>query len=125
VFLIVVRHPFEVVASVVRRYGRAKREALAAWLTHMRFVERQTRGLACMFVDYEALLPEWRTVIARLSTMIEGFSPISETAQRSVDQYLRSASRRYDMRRTIDRPSSTGAPGLSISRNNLRSRPTL
>jgi hypothetical protein len=68
VFLIVVRHPFEVVASVVRRYGRARREALAAWLTHIRFVERQTRGLARVFVDYEALLPEWRTVIARLST---------------------------------------------------------
>jgi hypothetical protein len=95
VFIIVVRHPFEVAASVRRRCGRPRREAIAEWVAQMRFSEKQTRGLARMIVDFEALLAEWRTVIARLSTMIEGLLPISDAVQRSVDKFLRSASRHH------------------------------
>ena len=49
-FVIPVRHPFEVAASLARRNGFSEAKALSLWLGHFLSVERDTRGFPRSFV---------------------------------------------------------------------------
>jgi hypothetical protein len=66
-FIICVRHPLEVAASLTERDGFAKAKALLLWLRYLLEVEKATRGQRRSFVSYDALLSDWRGVINKVS----------------------------------------------------------
>jgi hypothetical protein len=68
VYVIMVRHPLEVAASIVARGDASEATAVMAWAACMLALERDTRGLARVFVDYDALLADWRGALARIQT---------------------------------------------------------
>jgi GT2 family glycosyltransferase len=62
-FVIMVRHPLEVAASLKARDGFLPAKSLLLWLWHLLESERHTRGQRRTFVSYERLLDDWRSVV--------------------------------------------------------------
>lgn len=69
-FVITVRHPDEVAASLARRDGLAPAQSQLLWLQHFVDAERGTRGQARVFVHYERLLENWRKELARIGEQL-------------------------------------------------------
>lgn len=65
--VIIVRHPNEVAASLGLRNGMPRETALLLWMRHTLEAERASRGMARVFVSYDALLADWRSVIDRIA----------------------------------------------------------
>lgn len=66
VYVIMVRHPLEVADSLLARNGFPREKSLLIWASYMLAVERDTRGASRLFVDYSALLGDWRGVLDRV-----------------------------------------------------------
>jgi len=64
-FLIPVRHPWEVAASLAHRDGFALPKCHALWLEHMLLAEHDTRGHARSFLSYAELVQSPRAVFSR------------------------------------------------------------
>jgi hypothetical protein len=65
-FVIPVRHPLEVAASLEQRDRFPQTKALVLWLRHFLSVERDTRGFCRSFVAYDRLLSDWCNVVDRI-----------------------------------------------------------
>lgn len=88
-----VREPSQVVASLVRRGGIDEARAERAWLSHVVAAERCTRGLRRAVVSYDALLENWRAVVARIATVApHGLE--ATRAEADVDAFLQAGLRR-------------------------------
>ena len=70
-FVITVRHPDEVAASLARRDGLPSIQSQLLWLQHFVEAERATRGQARVFVHYERLLEDWRKELARIGNQLK------------------------------------------------------
>jgi hypothetical protein len=70
-FVIPVRHPFEVAAFLARCNGFSEAKALSSWLGHFLSVERDTRGFPRSFVAYDRLLSNWGDVVDRITRDLE------------------------------------------------------
>ncbi len=68
VFVIAIRHPDEVAASLQRRDGFSPAQSRLLWLQHLIEAERATRGHPRVFVHYEHLLEDWRTQLTRIGS---------------------------------------------------------
>jgi hypothetical protein len=66
-FVIVVRHPDEVAASLARRDALPPELSRLLWLQNLVDSERATRGHARVFVHYERLLSDWRAELTRIT----------------------------------------------------------
>jgi GT2 family glycosyltransferase len=66
-FVIPVRNPLEVAASLKMRNDLSTDQSLLLWLRHVLEVERDTRGSGRAFLSYEDLLRDWRSSVDRLS----------------------------------------------------------
>jgi hypothetical protein len=66
-FVIVVRHPAEVAASLARRDGFAPIHSHLLWLQHVVEAERSTRAQPRTFVHYERLLADWPGELERMT----------------------------------------------------------
>ena len=66
-FLIPVRSPLDVAASLARAEGIAPAKSLLLWLGHLLAAERDTRGHRRSFVSYDGLIEDWRRIVARIS----------------------------------------------------------
>jgi len=66
-FVIPVRNPLEVAASLKARNDLSTDQSLLLWLRHVLEVERDTRGSGRAFLLYEDLLRDWRSSVDRLS----------------------------------------------------------
>lgn len=64
--VVVVRHPEAVAASLARRDGMERPQALALWLDHMLAIERDTADLARVVVVYEDLVRGPQAALAAL-----------------------------------------------------------
>ena len=67
VFLIPIRHPLEVTASLKALHGFLPAKSLLLWLRHVLDAERDTRGYKRAFSHYDALLRDWRGVAKSVS----------------------------------------------------------
>jgi glycosyltransferase involved in cell wall biosynthesis len=67
-FLIIVRNPLEVVASLAKRDGFPKGKSGLLWLKHLIESEKGTRKSTRMFVTYEELLADWMGLMKRVQT---------------------------------------------------------
>ena len=63
VFVLISRHPYEVVSSLAKRDGLDRQQSYALWLRYMTEAERYTRGYPRVFVRYEDLLADWHSTI--------------------------------------------------------------
>jgi hypothetical protein len=69
-FVLPLRNPLEVAASLSRRNRFSVPKGLLLWLRHVLDAERDTRGYPRAFVLYDDLLRDWRSVARSVSTSI-------------------------------------------------------
>jgi hypothetical protein len=65
------RHPFEVAASLMKRSKLGYAHCILLWLRYVLEAERNSRGLRRVFVSYDALLEDWRSVAMKVSTQLD------------------------------------------------------
>ncbi len=88
-WLIAVRNPLEVAASLNRRDAFSQSKGLLLWLTYFLAAERNTRRQERMFVLYDHLLEDWRAVIRRIGDQFGlSFSRRSFRAGAEIDDFL-------------------------------------
>jgi hypothetical protein len=66
-YVLCLRHPAEVCASLLRRDGMVEPESCLLWLAHMLEAELYTRYQQRIVVRYQSLLEDWRHVIQDIS----------------------------------------------------------
>ena len=94
-YVISVRDPLEVAASLARRDGISTDKAMLLWTSYMVAVERDTRGHRRLFVGYDDLLDDWRAVLGRIEAALGRSLPRrSREADAAIERYL-SASHRH------------------------------
>jgi hypothetical protein len=69
-FLVMVRNPVEVAASLAKRNGFSHERGLLLWLTNMLAAERKSRGSRRLFVCYERLLEDVFGILDDVESMI-------------------------------------------------------
>ena len=88
-YVIMLRHPLEIAASLARRDGFELSRSLLLWGTHVIAAERETRGARRAFVDYAGLMRDWRGVATRLGEDLGITWPIElDAAAKDVESYL-------------------------------------
>ncbi len=105
VFVLVLRHPSEIAASVRRRNRLPEHVGEALWLIHMLEAERHTRGHRRVFVSYEDLLEHWQAQARRIAKATGLSWPKPEQqAEAEVSAFLDPALRHFRADRSAWRP---------------------
>jgi len=71
VYVLPVRNPLEVGASLLKRDHLVEGDGQLTWLRHMLDAEQYSRGQPRVFVRYDELLSNWRKVVDRISDKLE------------------------------------------------------
>jgi hypothetical protein len=88
-FVIAVRNPLEVAASLARREGHPEPKSLLLWLRHFLRAERDTRGLRRSFVAYSGLLDNWHRTADKIARDLDLRWPCRSTATDvEIDDFL-------------------------------------
>lgn len=91
-----VRHPMEVAQSLARRNGYPIAKSLLLWTAYMVAFERDSRSMPRVFVNYDDLLADWRSVLDRierkLGLLLPRRSPANDLA---IEQFLTSDARHH------------------------------
>jgi hypothetical protein len=69
-YVIVLRHPLSVAASLGRRNAMSVTQSLLLWLLHMLQAERTTRGEARVLIDFDRLLQEPSNQVTRMAGVL-------------------------------------------------------
>jgi glycosyltransferase involved in cell wall biosynthesis len=69
-FVLTIRHPDEVAASLFKRNQFSHEKSLALWCTHTLEAERETRGYPRIFTRYDTLLQDWKSVLLDAQTTL-------------------------------------------------------
>ena len=87
--VIPVRHPLAVAGSLARRDGFPVEKSVLLWTTYMLAAEAGSRGLKRVFVDYDALLADWRSEAARIEAAHGAPLPaLTDSAAAEIDAFL-------------------------------------
>jgi hypothetical protein len=87
--VIPIRNPLEVAASLQRRNGFPPAKSYLLWLRHVLDAEEPTRHMPRAFLAYDALLDNWRGVVANLATQTEIHWPRrSDYTEAEIDRYI-------------------------------------
>jgi hypothetical protein len=87
--VIPVRHPLAVAGSLARRDGFPAQKAVLLWAAYMLAAEAYSRDLPRVFVDYDALLADWREQVRRIEAAHGAKLPkLTEKAGREIDAFL-------------------------------------
>jgi GT2 family glycosyltransferase/glycosyltransferase involved in cell wall biosynthesis len=70
-YVLISRNPIEVARSLERRNGFHWSEASMAWLRHVLEAEQQTRGSKRVFITYDQLMEDWRSVLHRIGKRLD------------------------------------------------------
>ena len=70
-FLLTLRNPLEVAASLAHRDGFGHSKGLLLWLRHMLDAERGTRDQQRLLVSYSGLLRDWRATADEISARLD------------------------------------------------------
>lgn len=96
IYVLIVRNPSEVAASLARRDDFVEDKSRLLWLSHVLESERETRDQPRLIVSYEALLSNWKRSLAPLIE-VHGL-PLAlndPTAVKNVDNFLEPALRHH------------------------------
>jgi len=92
--IICLRHPLEVARSLERRDGIAPAHGIGLWLRYMLDAELNSRDLVRIFLDYSALLQDWRSTIHQIEEQLGVVLPKRPaTAANSINEFLDKALR--------------------------------
>ena len=108
-FVIVVRDPLEVAASLFERDGISTPKALLLWTSYMVAVERDTRAHRRLFVHYDDLLNDWRPVLDRVEAAMGRPLPWrTPEAAGAIDAFLSGSHRHHlaEPSALFDRPNT-------------------
>jgi hypothetical protein len=87
--VIPVRHPLAVAGSLARRNGFSVEKSVLLWASYMLAAEAYSRDLPRVFVDYEALLADWRGEAARIEAAHGALLPkLTAKAAAAIDDFL-------------------------------------
>lgn len=107
VFVITIRHPDEVAASLNRRDGLSWAKSRLLWLQNLLEAEKATRSHPRVFVHYERVLADWRAELERITAALDIEWPNSgPDVDRQIDAFIAPSLRHHhgDLR--------TGAPAV-------------
>ncbi|MCG2721290.1 MAG: glycosyltransferase, partial [Thermodesulfovibrionales bacterium] len=97
-FLIIVRNPLEVVASLAKRDGFSKGKSCLLWLKHLIESEKGTRNASRVFVTYEELLSDWKGVLSYIKKTFNFKWPIAfKKAAPQIEAFLSSSLRHNEI----------------------------
>lgn len=86
-YIIPVRNPLEVAASLLARDGLPVERGLALWLGYFEHAEVATRHAARVFVTYDDLMTDWKQSIHHISESL-GISLDSQASCGEIDAFL-------------------------------------
>ena len=107
-YVIMVRNPLEVAASLRARSAFIKQKSLLLWLSYMLSAERNTRLVRRIFISYEQLLEHPQDVLMRISSIDRRLLVRqTQTASNEIEAFLESELRRHHYSRSdlVDRES--------------------
>lgn len=88
-FVLPLRSPAEVAASLKARNDFPLSKGYLVWLRNVLDAERATRGQERVFVTYEGLLKDWRGVVQGIGEALEIHWPrLSRTAEAEIEDFL-------------------------------------
>lgn len=104
IYLIALRHPFEIAASLHLRNGTRAERALLLWMEHLLAAERGTRGQPRKFINYRELLERPVAMLEAISAEFDLSWPLPlEKAGPKIREFLSDSDRHH-------RFGSGGAP---------------
>jgi GT2 family glycosyltransferase len=84
-----IRNPLDVAASLKKRNAFSPPKSHMLWLRHTLDAEYGSRGQRRAFISYDAMLDDWRGIVAELSQALEIAWPRrSATAEVEIDRFL-------------------------------------
>lgn len=90
-----VRSPLAVAGSLMARDGFSTRKSVMVWCAYMLAAEAMSRELPRAFVDYDALLEDWRPGLAAAEAQLgEPLPALTAAAGRKIDAFLSTELRR-------------------------------
>lgn len=90
VWVIAIRHPGEVAASLVARNRISRERAMLLWLKYNLEVEFHTRGKKRVFLHYPDVLADWKGACRRITRFTDfSFPRAYEEAEPDMQQFLR------------------------------------
>ena len=90
-----VRSPLAVAGSLMARDGFSTRKSVMVWCAYMLAAEAMSRDLPRAFVDYDALLEDWRPGLAAAEAQLgEPLPALTAAASRKIDAFLTAELRR-------------------------------
>lgn len=90
-----VRHPLAVAGSLAARDRFPARKSVMVWMAYMLAAEALSRDLPRAFVDYDALLEDWRPGLAAAEGQLgEPLPALTAAAARKIDAFLSAELRR-------------------------------
>ena len=101
-FVLIVRNPLEVVASLAKRNGFPKGKSCLLWLRHLIEAEKGTRNSSRVFVTYEELLSDWKGLISRVGKSFEFRWPVDlKQINSDVESFLKESLRHNRITDTV------------------------
>ena len=96
-FVICVRNPIEVAASLAKRDGFSNSKGLLLWLRHMLDAERHTREQPRAFVSYADLLRDWDSAMQLVSKGIDVSWPrTGHLVRTEIEKFLSAEHRHHE-----------------------------
>ncbi|WP_419253260.1 hypothetical protein ACN2C6_16910 [Caulobacter sp. ErkDOM-YI] len=96
-YVIMVRNPLAVARSLFERNRFSTQKSVLVWTSYMLAVERDTRGSDRLFVDYDAMLDDWRATLAAVEATLGRALPRSaEAAAADIEGFLNRSHRHHE-----------------------------
>lgn len=96
-YVIMVRNPLEVAESLRGRDGFPREKSLLLWSSYMVAVERDTRNRDRIFISYDQLINDWRSVRQRIEESAAfPFPRDTAAAANEIDRYLNRRLRHHE-----------------------------
>jgi hypothetical protein len=98
-FVLTVRNPLEVAASLKLRNEYSSTKSLLLWLRHMLEAERHTRVFPRSIVSYDALLRDWQGTVDKIAReLLLAWPRASHESHAEIEQFLSPRSRHHSFR---------------------------
>jgi hypothetical protein len=95
-FVIPVRNPLDVAASLHEAEGTPEAKGVLLWLQYFLAAERDTRGHPRSFIGYDDVLRDWRVVVERISRDLDlAFPRLGARAGAEIDTFLSTTLRHH------------------------------
>lgn len=96
-YVIMVRNPLAVARSLFKRNEFSTQKSVLVWTSYMLAVERDTRGCDRLFVDYDAMLDDWRATLAAVeASMGQALPRSADEAAADIDGFLNRSHRHHE-----------------------------